>query len=1296
MSATIDRLDIAIAAQAQDAIKQVDALYGSLERVSNALNGMNTSKLGLAGKGISGLGHAAKSTVNPVTKATLSLKNLLKVALGFAGIRSVINFGKQAIDLASSLTEVQNVVENSFGTKGTENIEKFVEGSIEKFGMSELMAKQVASRYQAMGNAMGITAGQIAEATGKIADRMNADLYDTSGKAMGAMSMNLTQLAADMASFYNVEQDAAATALNSIYTGNTRPLRQFGLDLTQATLQEWAMKQGMDADIQSMSQAEKTLLRYQYVMANTSSIQGDFTRTSMTWANQTRILKENFKVLASTIGGTLINALKPVVVWLNNVISHVIAFAETIGNALGKIFGWTITHTPASTASDSLGDLSGGLDDVGSAGDNAAGGVGKANDAVKELKRTILGFDEINKLNEVTDPSSGSGGSGGGGLGGSGGGGAADGKGADFQIEKTKTWFEQFESGVQSLYGLGKLISGVLADELEKIKWDKIYEKARNFGTGLASFLNGLISPRLFYDLGMTIANSMNTALVAALSFGSHFNWTNLGQSVAALINGFFDNFNFSLLADSINAWALGVLNAIVVAVGNVKWREIGWKVRQGLLKIKWKEILEAVGKAIAAGFNAALEFAKGLFSNGEKEFEDNPFVKALDDIEKAADEFMKDVHWDDIAKSIGDLVHALAPVGEGFAQGLADFFSAVAKIGSATLNTIGRVFTAIAEAINSLPEGVLKKFGDDIAKVAIGFGMMKGISGIGVTLKGAFDAVKKATSIPGAGSETITKTDTDTKNLGKTVEETDKKVTGADNSFGNYFRTLAYSAGVTEAVNQQGGRIIKNITGQTKANQDADKAFNAVAGAMNEAGITGDVLQMKVAGLTGEFTHFTNEDAPDFESTFNSVSKKFEEQGGNMESYRTNLKNMLKDGRYFNEDQAKIVKNYLGNVDSMANNSKSLNVLGTIFNGIGEKIGLTDEKTGTFKSGLWKFAGGIAAQALLFAVMGGTFGTIGTKAEGAEGDVESVGDSFSSVTTAINNETPKLEKAAADAANGVTSNFCDTITDLESAYNNAGGRGFGGFNSGWTEASGEGSPSKVMAEHGKMLILGLGNGITANAHILTARINAALLKITGPVDTLINNMKTKGADVMKKFKEGLNSVSITNSIFSMSFSSLYSDMRSAGVTAANKYVEGLHSVKLPHPLVKHIGNSTTSVGKGARVEVPIFSTIWQYALGGFPNMGELFIANERGPEMLGKMGNRNVVANNQQITAGIKAAVVEGMMEVAMSGALGNQGNNSTPYVINAVLKTENDEVLARAVQRGQLRRNSRYNPAY
>lgn len=162
---------------------------------------------------------------------------------------------KEAMDLSSQLTEIQNVVDVTFG-KATGVLEKFAETSITQYGISELAAKKTASTYQAMGTAMGFSQGKMAN-----------------------MSVELTKLSADMASFYNVAQEDVAEDLNALFTGMTRPLRQYGLDLTNATLKEWALKNGMDADIKSMSQAEKTMLRYQYVLANTGAAQGDFART---------------------------------------------------------------------------------------------------------------------------------------------------------------------------------------------------------------------------------------------------------------------------------------------------------------------------------------------------------------------------------------------------------------------------------------------------------------------------------------------------------------------------------------------------------------------------------------------------------------------------------------------------------------------------------------------------------------------------------------------------------------------------------------------------------------------------------------------------------------------------------------------------------------------------------------------------------------------------------------------------------------------------------------------------------
>lgn len=464
---------------------------------------------------------------------------------------------KDAIDISSALTEVENVVRTTFGNY-EKLIQDFSKTSIQDFGMSELTAKQVASRFQAMGTAMGFSQGKMAD-----------------------MSLQLTKLTADMASFYDMEQSDVARNLQAVFTGETEPLRKYGLDLTQATLKEWAMKQGLDADISSMTQAEKTMLRYQYVMANTAAAQGDFARTSDTWANQVRILKQSFEQLAAIIGGALINAFKPFVRTLNAVMQKVIAFATTVTNALGSIFGWKFEISAGGLADD-WSDAAGSAADI-------ADSTGQAAKNVEKMNKGLRAFDELNLIT-TPDNSSGSG------SGGSGGGGASGG-GASGGLVQVDTIFKDYESQIRSLRELGAYISDALSDAMESIDWDRIYSKARNFGKGLADFLNGLITPRLFGDVGMTIASALNTAIYSALSFGEEFDWTNLGDSIAAGVNRFFETFDFSALGRTINTWVHGIYDTITTAIGNIKWSEVWDGVTDFLSEID----LEAISLIIGA-----------------------------------------------------------------------------------------------------------------------------------------------------------------------------------------------------------------------------------------------------------------------------------------------------------------------------------------------------------------------------------------------------------------------------------------------------------------------------------------------------------------------------------------------------------------------------------------------------------------------------------------------------------------------------------------------------------------------
>lgn len=310
-----------------------------------------------------------------------SIRGLLGT-LGFGlSIAGLVALGKQAIDTASDIQEVQNVVDTAFGSMSYK-MEEFAKTSVKQFGISQLSAKQLGSTFMSMG----------------------ASMLDSMNEASD-MAINLTARAADMASFYNKSIQETSTALKSIYTGETETLKEYGVVMTQVNLQEFARQQGITKSIQAMTQAEKVQLNYAYVMKQTSLAAGDFARTSDSWANQTRILSEQFKELLSVIGSGLITVLTPVVKFLNTVLTQLIAIAKQIGAILSKLFGISIPVADSGKFADDLSAAAGGAEEL-TEGIETAG---------KAAKGALAPFDDLKVLAKET----GSGGTvGGAGIGG--------------------------------------------------------------------------------------------------------------------------------------------------------------------------------------------------------------------------------------------------------------------------------------------------------------------------------------------------------------------------------------------------------------------------------------------------------------------------------------------------------------------------------------------------------------------------------------------------------------------------------------------------------------------------------------------------------------------------------------------------------------------------------------------------------------------------------------------------------------------------------------------------------------
>lgn len=586
-------------------------------------------------------------------------KNVGKLYIAFQSLKGIGSAVSNAIETASGLTEVQNVIDVTFG-KYSKAIEDFSKISISDYGMSELTAKTMAGRFQAMGTAIGF-----------------------SQKQMSGMSVELTKLAADMASFYNVEQDAVATSLQAVFTGESEPLRAYGLDLTEATLQEWAHKRGIDAKMSSMSQMQKTMLRYQFVMQNTAAAQGDFSRTAESWSNQTRVLRQNLEVLAGTIGGTLINALKPLVKSLNVAMGYINDFAKTISDALGKIFGWTYEESGGgiaddwSGAADSADDLASSIGDIKDETDEAT-------KAQKKFNKQLQSFDELNNLTTTksgdTDDKDKDKDSGAGGLG------LAAAGAAGGQWAKTDSIIKKFQSEIDSLEELGEYVGGALTNAMNKINWDGIYEKASNFGSGLASFLNGLISPELFGALGRTVAGAINTAINAALGFGENFDFSNVGSSIASFINSALGNIDWGTALTAATTWGKGIADAL-----------------NSFLK---KTDFELIGKTVADFINTAVQGALSFVNNFN-------FKGAGKAIAQALNRFIKKTDFAAIGTLIAKFVNGVAKSAltlaknfdfKGVGKAIATFInSALGNIQWKTILTAASAWgTGIAQAINS------------------------------------------------------------------------------------------------------------------------------------------------------------------------------------------------------------------------------------------------------------------------------------------------------------------------------------------------------------------------------------------------------------------------------------------------------------------------------------------------------------------------------------------------------------------------------------------------------------------
>ena len=347
---TIETLQVQLKADVDDLRKQMDAARKSL------------GKLELGSK-------ETREELEKLSKAGTSLQSSfgglksLFAGLGTAYIgKKLIDIGKSSVQMAMDVVESESLFETSMGSMAGAARE-WSEQLSESLGLNAYELRQNVGIMYNMTKSMGI-AGDTA--------------YD--------LSTSLVLLAQDMASFYNMDTEEAFVKLRAGITGETEPLKALGILVDENTVSQYAYQNSLAETGEELTQQQKVLARYYAILDQTSTAQGDLARTIESPANQLRIFQAQLEQTRIELGMGLLPVLQ-------EVMPYMIALAQKLTEIIGALFG---VEKAANAVSSSLGGADYSSISQATESENELGDAIEETD--KKLKKSLTGFDEINKL----------------------------------------------------------------------------------------------------------------------------------------------------------------------------------------------------------------------------------------------------------------------------------------------------------------------------------------------------------------------------------------------------------------------------------------------------------------------------------------------------------------------------------------------------------------------------------------------------------------------------------------------------------------------------------------------------------------------------------------------------------------------------------------------------------------------------------------------------------------------------------------------------------------------------------
>lgn len=1275
------------------------------------------SKIGSGIKTIIGWFQRLGNGSSGLKTASFNLGALFKTAVGFKAIQGIIDFGRSAVNLGSQITEVENVVDVAFGSM-SDKAYQFASTAKEQFGLSELAAKQYSGTMMAMMKSSGVA-------------------QDAASK----MSISLAGLAGDIASFYNIDTDTAFQKIRSGISGEIESLRQLGINLSVANMEAYALSRGITTSYNAMSQAEKVALRYNYLMSVTGDVQGDFARTSGTWANQVRLLTLNFQSLSAVIGQGLIAGILPAIQALNALMAKLMQAANAFRNFMYVLMGKKLKGSQ-SGVSDIVSNLGG----IETAGDDASSGLDDAASSAKKLKKalSVLPFDQLNQLADNSNDSGTASKSLGSGLSDLADSFAGIQDSLDEVLTVDETPINKWASKIRKAFlakdweGVGTTIADMLnlgmSKVYEVINWKNVAPKITEFTDAFTRAFNSL-NTRLDFDLlGRTIGTGINTAVntLNQLIGDGGIDFGLIGRNIGDGLIGALDEINWTNLGELLGnkfmiSWKM--LSGFVKRMseedgaGVTGWDKLGSSLGKALngavSKISMKDIADSLSGILNGAFRSLAAFTKTV-----------NWDELTNNITEGISTFLKKTNWKENGQALGDFISHLCTALKNtltkdtfyeFGQGVGTFLGEL-PWGEILSTAAELILGGLSSAFNGLVDGLKEdhplvgSLVDILGKAFLAVNVLK-VSGIGELAwnlidhigekiiakenakmiaekladvlgdgtSGAKEAIKDlGDEAEAAGNGGFTTLAEKIKNLGDVAQTAGGQFQG----FWGYATNLGATAFVVEGLGQ-----VKKAMDFKDSTADAFNDFEVVRKALkileDQTGISGD----KFIGLGGDLKN-VKDNAFDFDGQLQTVETSLENLGISSDTFKQALKQAMEESDTSTNSHVSNINEYIGTMGTEFDNAKSALerlsdqavITPTQFDELSTVLQQQESSGATaraaFQALMDKMAEmGIDTRKVIKAFSEDVPKASSTMSKSVATASESVSSKtktgFGLANTAVSTAMAGMKKSTESTMPSIWSKIKNTNDDVETNSKTNWGN----------SASAVSTALGTMDTDTKDVMGKVMTTIQSYWSSVLINTNQIWEKASGKVDTETGKMKTYTESNLSGISDKIKRLFNVN-------------LTSIGRETAQSFADGMKQVHLP-TLTYYISEwRKHDLGGGRTSSTPVYKPNW-YAKGGLFNGAQVIGIGEAGSEAVLPLENPrtmkkiadSIVSSSDGSMGLTKEEMAKAVAQgVAMAMSM-NSGNNNPQYIMNSIILDGSE--IAKAVTKAQNDTDSRFKPS-